>query len=293
MLHRDKTDFIRTLNHVAMQTGLTLPLVEKDYYLTLILSRLHQLSSNLIFKGGTCLNKIYFSSFRLSEDLDFTMRLPQDATTRGMRRKCIQPVKDKIESFSAQFDMNIDDIEKAGRNESKQYIYYFRYQSIVLPAESKIKFEIGLRFNPICEPEKKKIRHGFLHPYTGKPLFEGGEVNCLALKELIAEKLRAAATRETIAPRDFYDIDFVLRKGFDLTEPKVLKLFRKKLEEDGVNTDLSGYRANLGRKDKEIQDMKKRIKEELFEVLTPAERKNFDLDAALRRINKAFHNIRK
>jgi predicted nucleotidyltransferase component of viral defense system len=293
MLHKDKADFIRTLNHVAMQTGFILPLVEKDYYLTLILLRLHQLSPDLIFKGGTCLNKIYFSAFRLSEDLNFTMRLPQDAATRGMRRKCIQPVKDKIESFAAQFDMNIDDIEKAGGNESKQYIYYFRYQSFVLPAESKIKFEIGLRFNPICEPEKKKVRHGFLHPFTGKPLFEGGEVNCLVLKELVAEKLRAAATRETIAPRDFYDIDFVLRKGFDLTEPEVLKLFQKKLVEDGADTDLSGYRANLGRKDKEIQDMKKRIKEELFEVLTPAERKRFDLDAALKRINKAFHKIRK
>jgi len=55
MLHRDKAGFIRTLNHVAMQTGFTLPLVEKDYYLTLILSRLQNLSDGLIFKGGTCL----------------------------------------------------------------------------------------------------------------------------------------------------------------------------------------------------------------------------------------------
>ena len=29
-------------------------------------------------------------------------------------------------------------------------------------------------------------------------------------------------------------------------------------------------------------------KEELFEVLTPDERKNFDLDTALKRINKAM-----
>jgi len=36
--------------------------------------------------------------------------------------------------------------------------------------------------------------------------------------------------------------------------------------------------------------MKKRIKEELFEVLTPGERKYFDLDSALGRINSAFHN---
>jgi hypothetical protein len=34
-----------------------------------------------------------------------------------------------------------------------------------------------------------------------------------------------------------------------------------------------------------------RIKEELLEVLTPGERKNFDLDSALRRINGAFKEI--
>jgi len=34
-----------------------------------------------------------------------------------------------------------------------------------------------------------------------------GRVNCLSLNELVSEKLRAAATRKTIAPRDFYEIN--------------------------------------------------------------------------------------
>jgi hypothetical protein len=54
------------------------------------------------------------------------------------------------------------------------------------------------------------------------------------LKEVIAEKLRAAVTREMIAPRDFYDIDFVLRNGFNLTDHEALDLFKKKLEEDNA-----------------------------------------------------------
>jgi predicted nucleotidyltransferase component of viral defense system len=189
--------------------------------------------------------------------------------------------------------MEIDNSEKAGRNESRQYIYYFHYQSLVLPVDSKIKFEIGLRYSPICEPVKRKVRHEFVHPFTGEPLFDGGEVNCLQLKELMAEKLRAAATRVIIAPRDFYDIDFILRKGLDITDPEILKLFQRKLREDGFNTDLARYRVNLGRSDIEIKDMRHRIKEELLEVLTPGERKNFDLDSALRRINDAFKEIGK
>lgn len=291
MLHRNQEDFTRALNQVAMQTGFLLPLVEKDYYLTLLLSRLRELSPDLVFKGGTCLNKIYFSYYRLSEDLDFSMRLPEYTITRNVRRKHIQKIKDNIEFFARQFNMRIENVESAGRNESKQYVYYFIYRSSVLPIEAKIKFEIGLRFNPICSPEEQIVRHTFTHPFTGKPLFDGGKVSCLTLKELIAEKLRAGTTRETIAPRDFYDIDFVLRNGFNLIDAEVLNLFKKKLAEDKADVELAKYRINLGRKDDEIKDMRSRIREELFEVLTPNERKNFDLDVALARINDALQNI--
>ena len=288
MIHKDKNQFIDVINITVQRTGFRAPLLEKDYYLTLILSRVHELSDNLIFKGGTCLNKIYYSYYRLSEDLDFSMRLPEYTTTRGNRRKSIQPVKDKVEEFAKQLDMRIDDSEKAGRNESKQYIYYFAYKSVFQPAEQIIKFEIGLRFNPICPVEKKAIQHKFLHPFTKEPLFDAGKVNCLCLKEIVSEKLRAAALREIIAPRDFYDLDFILRRNFNLADKEVLELFKKKIEEDGGNTDLSKYHVNLGRTDTEIKDMRSRIEKELFDVLTPDEQEKFNLDTALDRINKAM-----
>lgn len=288
MIHKDKNQFIDVINITVQRTGFRAPLLEKDYYLTLILSRVHELSDDLIFKGGTCLNKIYYSYYRLSEDLDFSMRLPEYTTTRWNRRKSIQPVKDKIEDFAKQLDMRMDGSEKAGRNESKQYVYYFAYKSVFQPAEQIIKFEIGLRFNPICPVEKRAIQHKFLHPFTKEPLFDAGKVSCLCLKEIVSEKLRAAALREVIAPRDFYDLDFILRHNFNLADKEVLELFKKKIEEDGGNTDLSKYHINLGRTDTEIKDMRLRIEKELFDVLTPDEQEKFNLDTALDRINKAM-----
>ncbi|MBI4398156.1 MAG: nucleotidyl transferase AbiEii/AbiGii toxin family protein [Candidatus Omnitrophica bacterium] len=288
MIHKNKDEFIKVVELAATKKGFLPLLMEKDYYLTLILSKLNQLSEGLIFKGGTCLNKVYFSYYRLSEDLDFSMQLPTSTLTRGIRRKAIQPVKDKIKEFAEQFGIKLDETEEPGRNESKQYLYYFVYQSAVSPGEGKIKFEIGLRYNPILGTEKRKVQHHFLHPFTEEILFEGGEVRCLALKEVVAEKLRAAATRKTIAPRDFYDLDFILRKGFKIADPEVMELFQKKLAEDRADTDLAGYSVHLGRQAEEIKDMRSRIKEELFEVLTAEERKNFDLDAALKRINNVF-----
>lgn len=291
MIHKNKEEFIKTLERASKKKEFLLPLLEKDYYLTLILSRARELSEGLIFKGGTCLNKIYYAYYRLSEDLDFSMKLPRYEATRNERRKCIQPVKDNIKKFAEQFEMKIDDSDNPGRNESKQYMYYFIYQSALRPIEARIKFGIGLRYNPISPIEKLQVHHNFLHPFTGEPLFDGGKVACLSLNELISEKLRAGAIREKIAPRDFYDIDFILRNKFDLTNHEVMGLFQKKLAEDGADTDLSKYRGNLGRSDAEIKDMRSRIENELFDVLTPSERKNFNLDAALVRINKAMESV--
>lgn len=291
MIHENKEEFAKVVDLAAKKKGFLPLLMEKDYYLTLILSQAHQLSEGLIFKGGTCLNKIYFSYYRLSEDLDFSMQLPASTLTRGIRRKAIQPVKDKIKKFIEQFGLKLDESEEPGRNESKQYLYYFTYQSVVSPIEGRIKFEVGLRYNPILKTEKRKVQHYFLHPFTEEALFDGGEIKCLALKEVVAEKLRAAATRKVIAPRDFYDLDFILRNGFEMPDAEVMELFQRKLAEDGADTDLVKYLTNLGRKDNEIKDMRSRIQEELFEVLTAEERKNFDLDSALKRINRALKGI--
>ncbi|MHB1335959.1 MAG: hypothetical protein ACYCXQ_08360 [Candidatus Humimicrobiaceae bacterium] len=53
MLHENKDEFIKSLERASRIKGFLLPLLEKDYYLTLILSRANQLSEDLIFKGGT------------------------------------------------------------------------------------------------------------------------------------------------------------------------------------------------------------------------------------------------
>jgi predicted nucleotidyltransferase component of viral defense system len=52
-------------------------IVEKDYVLGWILAGINahdELGENWVFKGGTCLKKCYFETYRFSEDLDFTLR---------------------------------------------------------------------------------------------------------------------------------------------------------------------------------------------------------------------------
>lgn len=292
MLHSNKDEFLKILGRTSAQTGFPLRLLEKDYYITVVLSGINELSYNLVFKGGTCFSKIYYSYYRLSEDLDFTLKLSTDNATRSARRNAIKPIKEVIRPFLKRLNMSIQNLDKAGHRESTQYIYYLDYDSAVLNKKESIKLKIGLRFNPLRPVVTEEVNHKFLHPFTKEPLFDAGSVNCLVLKELVAEKLRASATRKIIASRDFYDLGFLLREKFDFDDKEQLELFRKKLEEDGFSSDLSKYRVNLGRTNKEIDEMISRLEDELFPVLTLDEQKSFNMLKTLDELNKVFGGIR-
>ena len=60
----------------SREFGLNANVVEKDYVIGWLLwgiSSHPDLGSSWVFKGGTCLKKCYFETYRFSEDLDFTL----------------------------------------------------------------------------------------------------------------------------------------------------------------------------------------------------------------------------
>ena len=60
----------------AAQWQLRPDVVEKDYVLGWLLAGIaqHQIvSKEWFFKGGTCIKKCYFETYRFSEDLDFSL----------------------------------------------------------------------------------------------------------------------------------------------------------------------------------------------------------------------------
>ena len=70
----------REILAIAQQTSLTPHVVEKDYVLGWMLAGIYgheDLAESWIFKGGTCLKKCFFETYRFSEDLDFTLRKPE------------------------------------------------------------------------------------------------------------------------------------------------------------------------------------------------------------------------
>lgn len=60
----------------VQEWGLRDDIIEKDYILGWLLFGIGQnevLCDTWVFKGGSCLKKCYFETYRFSEDLDFTI----------------------------------------------------------------------------------------------------------------------------------------------------------------------------------------------------------------------------
>ncbi|MFH1247252.1 MAG: nucleotidyl transferase AbiEii/AbiGii toxin family protein, partial [Candidatus Micrarchaeota archaeon] len=83
---------------------------EKDYVLSVMLVELSKLpeADDLVFKGGTCLKKVYFQEYRFSSDLDFTV---VTNIKSKLKTKVIEIFQNK-EIESVQFLKAIDKTEK-------------------------------------------------------------------------------------------------------------------------------------------------------------------------------------
>src|SRR5271168_1168263 len=79
----------RELLLLAENLGLQPQIVEKDYVLGWLLAGIRanaDLAEHWVFKGGTCLKKCYFETYRFSEDLDFSYRGPEVLTIDNLVR---------------------------------------------------------------------------------------------------------------------------------------------------------------------------------------------------------------
>lgn len=89
-LHEDKQVFKETIEQVANYTGKAAIVIEKDYYVTMILRFLSEKMSNIVFKGGTSLSKGYKIINRFSEDIDITFDEHIGEARRKKLKNCIR-----------------------------------------------------------------------------------------------------------------------------------------------------------------------------------------------------------
>ena len=88
MLHEDRYAFLAILNQIHDSSGVRLDILEKDYYVSLLLRELAEKQKELpaFFKGGTALYKAQKSIRRFSEDIDLTVSIENCSNSQAKKR---------------------------------------------------------------------------------------------------------------------------------------------------------------------------------------------------------------
>ena len=72
-LHEENRELFKDMLTISSEKiGIRKDIVEKDYYVTMILRLLAESSDKIVFKGGTSLSKAFEIIDRFSEDIDIT-----------------------------------------------------------------------------------------------------------------------------------------------------------------------------------------------------------------------------
>lgn len=122
-LHENKELFNEIVDQTSIITGRTTAVIEKDYYVTMILRLLSEQLTNVVFKGGTSLSKGYHAINRFSEDIDITF----DEHIGEARRK---KLKNKVlKGISEELRMPISNFELT-QSDRDYNAYYFTYNSV-------------------------------------------------------------------------------------------------------------------------------------------------------------------
>lgn len=122
-LHKDKETFKEIIEQVADDTGRAAVVIEKDYYVTMILRLLSQKLSNVVFKGGTSLSKGFKVINRFSEDIDITF----DRHIGEARRKKLKNVV--MKEISEELGMPISNWNYT-QSDRDYNAYFFTYESV-------------------------------------------------------------------------------------------------------------------------------------------------------------------
>lgn len=281
----DKEKFKDLISTIAGKMRFRPVIVEKDYYLTVILNNIEALlSDKIVFKGGTLLNKAHLNYHRLSEDLDFTYDAP--LPVRSQRSRAITPVREKMPDFLKALQLTSDKPEGEGFDDSRQYVFKVKYPSVLTAKNDIIKIEISLRQPPVDKPVHIEIKHFYQDPFTGEDLFPRGKVLSLSWNEAVAEKLKAAISRKDVAIRDYYDLWHIAGFGFDFYNDKFIKLFKRKVTDEGYTGD---YKKDFGLSPEKLSLLRRQVDTDLMPVIRAGE--SFDLEKVFDRFNVILQKV--
>jgi len=223
-----------------------LHILEQDYVESVLLKGIFNKTDSLVFKGGTCLRKVYGLN-RFSEDLDFSL------------------MDESISAEQVRTALNdgLGEMEKAGmaahlkdwKEQQKTFLCKVSYEGPLFTGQDisrgNIEIEVS-KFTIFEVPEWKTVMTEY--PETGTY-----SIQCMRSGEMLAEKFRTLRQRRK--PRDIYDVWFLVKKGF-VTD---IQAVNRKLAEVGMDqTDslkeiVEGYQVTSKEWERDLKPLINRL----------------------------------
>lgn len=274
---------IESSNLFRVQTKLTknsktIPVktIEKDYVLSWILigiakSKIYEILS---FKGGTALKKLYFSNYRFSEDLDFTL----------LRNISIEDLDKMLqEVYAVVLDSsNIELVLKNNEKHPNGYTFFINFSgplgAHITRGEIKTDFTINEKL------ANQPIIKTLLREYDEyKDIPEGIKLKVYTLDEIFLEKYLSILDRSRNEPRDVYDLWYLASNkcvefehlGADIKEKCIYKSLTSFDIIDALDRKETNYeRLWVARLDKHMIDLPyfDKVYRELKRYLRPLNR---------------------
>lgn len=199
-LHNDKKSFSQAVELVVSKQNLRPEIVEKDYYVTMILRLLSERLPFIVFKGGTSLSKCHKAINRFSEDIDITI---DTAISQGQKKN----VKEAIEEVSSLLGLSIPNLDET-RSRRDYNRYEIAYSSIQQAKDFAVQPMVFLETSytavsfPVVELD--------VHNYIGDMMTEEAP-NYIKQYQLSPFKMKVQGLDRTLADKVFAICDYYLQ----------------------------------------------------------------------------------
>ena len=253
-LHEDKFAFLNIINLIHEDSSIRADILEKDYYVTLLLRELagKQVTLPAYFKGGTALYKAQKSIRRFSEDIDLTVCI--DNCSNSQAKKRLEMATKKYQALPRTSRKDLEDDRKGSITTVYDYtplvgidtddpLQRFGYVKV-----EGTSFTVSEPFTPLeIEPilytyATEEQRNILRSQYDVVPFM----INTIRLERIFADKIFAA---EFYYERKMYfdkRLEETRRTGSDLAEKKFsdFQLLRGFSDNEALRKDYQNMQRN-------------------------------------------------
>lgn len=257
-LHKDRDAFQALLLIISGKAGIREDIIEKDYYLTLLLSELASWQTELpaYFKGGTALYKAIGSLKRFSEDIDLTVEVQDCSKSQGKKRletaangyRSLPRTSDKTRETNAKGSITsvyeYQPVTKIDVDDALQRFGYVKVEATSFTVSEPVE---SLMVAPLLYTEASDEQKVILHDnYDVFPF----EVKTIKMERIFADKVLAAEfyyQRQMLfdVAKHLYDLTLMMKTeriaALLTQQDELLKMleYKRREEQNRIGSDLA------------------------------------------------------